>query len=695
MRNPDRYSKTNIMKDISKKRADRLIRIANDVIKSRTPDITFRKILNGLNIPGKDRLILQEAFATNDLLKYIRNLDGDLKKDGKITFSLKGLKTFQMTSQQIAKSIVVSKEKVPDLLRRAKRLGKGNYEAAIGEPSAMVSAVWISPFVRFALLDIDSSVLLPCNDTPSLDLRAAIASLERAPLLEFSTAINEAICSTSPFRCNEERSITSLNRSDLVQFEHFLASIPPKIKMKTRISIIELILPSAFSSPREKELEKRLEKRIQEKAGAHRVVIVPHGFTNYLIAVMSNIDHERCTAGYFSSLRSVVTPSLAKIRTVKYQQVVYYTWKNPDEPHVGHPERDKLRCDTTTLYPGDRTSNEAIPLLPMGTGEKIVFNSSVQKLEVDVSEFMETFFQAIVSPEFVENIELANRVSGLKDAFELEKGLNTILEPWQLNPLDAHTRFIKIHPEQYFQRQLVCCVHLMSFSAEFIYFAGRKIFDGLKNKWQLAICDALRVNGLKSSDYLVTSGRTKQFSEVKARSLIISHLKQIHLSFNEAVMAEIPTLLEMAYGDPINQNINRILKDSKLRKFLPKECFMDVETAYGELVSYCEEEAKLDFPSMKQPLSLDHASALNQGEEEGGAGLSLYEQIPSFTEEMMILRSENFITNVSAGRLPLLNEGTIDAAIDIALELGERGHDRDIFLDQLPRELALIVRSRF
>ncbi|MEI6322683.1 MAG: hypothetical protein WCP60_06235 [bacterium] len=683
------------MKDISKKRADRLIRIANDVIKSRTPDITFRKILNGLNIPGKDRLILQEAFATNDLLKYIRNLDGDLKKDGKITFSLKGLKTFQMTSQQIAKSIVVSKEKVPDLLRRAKRLGKGNYEAAIGEPSAMVSAVWISPFVRFALLDIDSSVLLPCNDTPSLDLRAAIASLERAPLLEFSTAINEAICSTSPFRCNEERSITSLNRSDLVQFEHFLASIPPKIKMKTRISIIELILPSAFSSPREKELEKRLEKRIQEKAGAHRVVIVPHGFTNYLIAVMSNIDHERCTAGYFSSLRSVVTPSLAKIRTVKYQQVVYYTWKNPDEPHVGHPERDKLRCDTTTLYPGDRTSNEAIPLLPMGTGEKIVFNSSVQKLEVDVSEFMETFFQAIVSPEFVENIELANRVSGLKDAFELEKGLNTILEPWQLNPLDAHTRFIKIHPEQYFQRQLVCCVHLMSFSAEFIYFAGRKIFDGLKNKWQLAICDALRVNGLKSSDYLVTSGRTKQFSEVKARSLIISHLKQIHLSFNEAVMAEIPTLLEMAYGDPINQNINRILKDSKLRKFLPKECFMDVETAYGELVSYCEEEAKLDFPSMKQPLSLDHASALNQGEEEGGAGLSLYEQIPSFTEEMMILRSENFITNVSAGRLPLLNEGTIDAAIDIALELGERGHDRDIFLDQLPRELALIVRSRF
>ena len=683
------------MKDISKKRADRLIRIANDVIKSRTPDITFRKILNGLNIPGKDRLILQEAFATNDLLKYIRNLDGDLKKDGKITFSLKGLKTFQMTSQQIAKSIVVSKEKVPDLLRRAKRLGKGNYEAAIGEPSAMVSAVWISPFVRFALLDIDSSVLLPCNDTPSLDLRAAIASLERAPLLEFSTAINEAICSTSPFRCNEERSITSLNRSDLVQFEHFLASIPPKIKMKTRISIIELILPSAFSSPREKELEKRLEKRIQEKAGAHRVVIVPHGFTNYLIAVMSNIDHERCTAGYFSSLRSVVTPSLAKIRTVKYQQVVYYTCKNPDEPHVGHPERDKLRCDTTTLYPGDRTSNEAIPLLPMGTGEKIFFNSSVQKLEVDVSEFMETFFQAIVSPEFVENIELANRISGLKDAFELEKGLNTILEPWQLNPLDAHTRFIKIHPEQYFQRQLVCCVHLMSFSAEFIYFAGRKIFDGLKNKWQLAICDALRVNGLKSSDYLVTSGRTKQFSEVKARSLIISHLKQIHLSFNEAVMAEIPTLLEMAYGDPINQKINRILKDSKLRKFLPKECFMDVETAYGELVSYCEEEAKLDFPSMKQPLSLDHASALNQGEEEGGAGLSLYEQIPSFTEEMMIFRSENFITNVSAGRLPLLNEGTIDAAIDIALELGERGHDRDIFLDQLPRELALIVRSRF
>ena len=398
------------MKDISKKRADRLIRIANDVIKSRTPDITFRKILNGLNIPGKDRLILQEAFATNDLLKYIRNLDGDLKKDGKITFSLKGLKTFQMTSQQIAKSIVVSKEKVPDLLRRAKRLGKGNYEAAIGEPSAMVSAVWISPFVRFALLDIDSSVLLPCNDTPSLDLRAAIASLERAPLLEFSTAINEAICSTSPFRCNEERSITSLNRSDLVQFEHFLASIPPKIKMKTRISIIELILPSAFSSPREKELEKRLEKRIQEKAGAHRVVIVPHGFTNYLIAVMSNIDHERCTAGYFSSLRSVVTPSLAKIRTVKYQQVVYYTCKNPDEPHVGHPERDKLRCDTTTLYPGDRTSNEAIPLLPMGTGEKIFFNSSVQKLEVDVSEFMETFFQAIVSPEFVENIELANRI---------------------------------------------------------------------------------------------------------------------------------------------------------------------------------------------------------------------------------------------------------------------------------------------
>ena len=235
----------------------------------------------------------------------------------------------------------------------------------------------------------------------------------------------------------------------------------------------------------------------------------------------------------------------------------------------------------------------------------------------------------------------------------------------------------------------------MSFSAEFIYFAGRKIFDGLKNKWQLAICDALRVNGLKSSDYLVTSGRTKQFSEVKARSLIISHLKQIHLSFNEAVMAEIPTLLEMAYGDPINQKINRILKDSKLRKFLPKECFMDVETAYGELVSYCEEEAKLDFPSMKQPLSLDHASALNQGEEEGGAGLSLYEQIPSFTEEMMIFRSENFITNVSAGRLPLLNEGTIDAAIDIALELGERGHDRDIFLDQLPRELALIVRSRF
>ena len=683
------------MKDISKKRADRLIRIANDVIKSRTPDITFRKILNGLNIPGKDRLILQEAFATNDLLKYIRNLDGDLKKDGNITFSLKGLKTFQMTSQQIAKSIVVSKEKVPDLLRRAKRLGKGNYEAAIGEPSAMVSAVWISPFVRFALLDIDSSVLLPCNDTPSLDLRAAIASLERAPLLEFSTAINEAICSTSPFRCNEERSITSLNRSDLVQFEHFLASIPPKIKMKTRISIIELILPSAFSSPREKELEKRLEKRIQEKAGAHRVVIVPHGFTNYLIAVMSNIDHERCTAGYFSSLRSVVTPSLAKIRTVKYQQVVYYTCKNPDEPHVGHPERDKLRCDTTTLYPGDRTSNEAIPLLPMGTGEKIFFNSSVQKLEVDVSEFMETFFQAIVSPEFVENIELANRISGLKDAFELEKGLNTILEPWQLNPLDAHTRFIKIHPEQYFQRQLVCCVHLMSFSAEFIYFAGRKIFDGLKNKWQLAICDALRVNGLKSSDYLVTSGRTKQFSEVKARSLIISHLKQIHLSFNEAVMAEIPTLLEMAYGDPINQKINRILKDSKLRKFLPKECFMDVETAYGELVSYCEEEAKLDFPSMKQPLSLDHASALNQGEEEGGAGLSLYEQIPSFTEEMMIFRSENFITNVSAGRLPLLNEGTIDAAIDIALELGERGHDRDIFLDQLPRELALIVRSRF
>ena len=683
------------MKDISKKRADRLIRIANDVIKSRTPDITFRKILNGLNIPGKDRLILQEAFATNDLLKYIRNLDGDLKKDGKITFSLKGLKTFQMTSQQIAKSIVVSKEKVPDLLRRAKRLGKGNYEAAIGEPSAMVSAVWISPFVRFALLDIDSSVLLPCNDTPSLDLRAAIASLERAPLLEFSTAINEAICSTSPFRCNEERSITSLNRSDLVQFEHFLASIPPKIKMKTRISIIELILPSAFSSPREKELEKRLEKRIQEKAGAHRVVIVPHGFTNYLIAVMSNIDHERCTAGYFSSLRSVVTPSLAKIRTVKYQQVVYYTCKNPDEPHVGHPERDKLRCDTTTLYPGDRTSNEAIPLLPMGTGEKIFFNSSVQKLEVDVSEFMETFFQAIVSPEFVENIELANRISGLKDAFELEKGLNTILEPWQLNPLDAHTRFIKIHPEQYFQRQLVCCVHLMSFSAEFIYFAGRKIFDGLKNKWQLAICDALRVNGLKSSDYLVTSGRTKQFSEVKARSLIISHLKQIHLSFNEAVMAEIPTLLEMAYGDPINQKINRILKDSKLRKFLPKECFMDVETAYGELVSYCEEEAKLDFPSMKQPLSLDHASALNQGEEEGGAGLSLYEQIPSFTEEMMIFRSENFITNVSAGRLPLLNEGTIDAAIDSALELGERGHDRDIFLDQLPRELALIVRSRF
>ena len=683
------------MKDISKKRADRLIRIANDVIKSRTPDITFRKILNGLNIPGKDRLILQEAFATNDLLKYIRNLDGDLKKDGKITFSLKGLKTFQMTSQQIAKSIVVSKEKVPDLLRRAKRLGKGNYEAAIGEPSAMVSAVWISPFVRFALLDIDSSVLLPCNDTPSLDLRAAIASLERAPLLEFSTAINEAICSTSPFRCNEERSITSLNRSDLVQFEHFLASIPPKIKMKTRISIIELILPSAFSSPREKELEKRLEKRIQEKAGAHRVVIVPHGFTNYLIAVMSNIDHERCTAGYFSSLRSVVTPSLAKIRTVKYQQVVYYTCKNPDEPHVGHPERDKLRCDTTTLSPGDRTSNEAIPLLPMGTGEKIFFNSSVQKLEVDVSEFMETFFQAIVSPEFVENIELANRISGLKDAFELEKGLNTILEPWQLNPLDAHTRFIKIHPEQYFQRQLVCCVHLMSFSAEFIYFAGRKIFDGLKNKWQLAICDALRVNGLKSSDYLVTSGRTKQFSEVKARSLIISHLKQIHLSFNEAVMAEIPTLLEMAYGDPINQKINRILKDSKLRKFLPKECFMDVETAYGELVSYCEEEAKLDFPSMKQPLSLDHASALNQGEEEGGAGLSLYEQIPSFTEEMMIFRSENFITNVSAGRLPLLNEGTIDAAIDIALELGERGHDRDIFLDQLPRELALIVRSRF
>ena len=61
----------------------------------------------------------------------------------------------------------------------------------------------------------------------------------------------------------------------------------------------------------------------------------------------------------------------------------------------------------------------------------------------------------------------------------------------------------------------------------------------------------------------------------------------------------------------------------------------------------------------------------------------------------MIFRSENFITNVSAGRLPLLNEGTIDAAIDIALELGERGHDRDIFLDQLPRELALIVRSRF
>lgn len=206
--------------------------------------------------------------------------------------------------------------------------------------------------------------------------------------------------------------------------------------------------------------------------------------------------------------------------------------------------------------------------------------------------------------------------------------------------------------------------------------------------------DSLQKYGSRSSDYMVTSDRLNRFSGDKASSLIISHLKRIHSSFNEAGMQESQKVLEMAYGDPINQWVDRISKDSKLRSFWPNELFMDVEIAYGELVSYCEKQAEIDSLSTKQPLSLDRGVALNNGNKKGDAVLSLHDQIPSFSDGMINFRSQRFIANVSNKRLPPLHSVTIDAAVEIASELMEYGHDKDYFLNQLPLELSLIVRSR-
>lgn len=607
-----------------KKRTKRLMSLMQSFIET--------GIIDKNTVSGTDREILRSAAASLNPREHLIHLLGDADDSERLMIEkLNDLPLSNMNVIEIGKQIGVRTSVAIKLLAESKRLSKGHHKLAEKEASALLTALWISPFVKFALLDIDESLLTQNKDLTRLDASSIVASIERNPLVAFAGSLTDAIDSVK-IPCSENISINALIRSDIYHFTRFLHTVLPiessslgdaNSPKTLRISILELQLPVGFVQGRERELESYVSARIRALTGSVHVVLTPRDFSEVLIALMSNVDRS-CAAGYFSSLRPIVIPALSLREIVKHQLVVKFAAR-ADNTHFGTVARCQLRTENDlSLYPKNLSDHNTIFPVPREEGVRVFECPTDQLTELDASSAYDSLFDAISSTALATAIEQANIEIKLQEGLKFE-GEITLPLNWHLDPHDCCNRLQQLGDDKRLQRECACGYSLISFSSEFILNSVPEAFEKMLSKWQIEIFENLQsVSNLDSrfEGCFVSTKRGKIFSLRKAKEFLITHLNLIRTSYLTALNIEVFRLNEMVCRGVENLSINDIPADSALRMFWPSGPLINHVELHNELLEYCECEAYEKALEERQNLSLD---APIQGME--GEGFRWYDLI--------------------------------------------------------------------